>query len=262
MGETLTDEFEAAFDALLAGDEDALNPWLGSGAGARAGLDVYRNTVAKARVDALASLYPTVERLVGPGWFRQAGLIFAAASPPSSPVLDQFGADFPAWLETFAPALDLPYLAPVARLDQAWSRAHCAPDAPTLSSQVATECAPARLFASRASLHPSAQLFWFDWSVPTIWIANRMKTPGVEDAVWETRAEGLLIVRSDQAVTWRRLPRPEWIFLRACQRGRTLGQAAQEAFSVEPTLNLAAMFAGLLTTGALSPLQPEPSPHD
>lgn len=253
------DGFEAAFGALLAGDQEALNPWLGADADDRAGLDVYRNTIAKGRVDALAGLFPTVERLVGRDWFQQAALIFAAASPPTSPVLDLYGAEFPSWLESFSPAKALPYLAPVARLDQAWTQSHRAPDAPVLTSRDATATAPAQLFASCAGLHPSARLFWFDWSVPTVWIANREEVSSGGDVVWEDRSEGLLIVRVDQTVTWRRLSRSEWTFLRACQRGRTLGAAAREAFSAEPTLNLAALFAGLLSTGALTPPQPEPT---
>lgn len=257
MDESGSDGFEAAFTALLAGDEGALSPWLDSDAGDHAGLDVYRNTVAKARVDALAGLYPTVERLVGPDWFRQAGLIFAREAPPSSPVLDLFGADFPSWLETFPPALDLPYLAAVARLDQAWSQAHRAPDAAALSGRVATETSAPRLFSSRASLPPSARLFWFDWTVPSIWIANRAEAYDAASVVWEAQPEGLLIVRHAQVVTWRRLSREEWSFLRACQRGQTLGEAAQAAFAIDPRLNLAAMFAGLLGTGALSNLQSE-----
>ncbi|WP_439477942.1 HvfC/BufC N-terminal domain-containing protein [Brevundimonas sp.] len=262
MDESRSDGFEAAFNASLAGDEHALSPWLDADASDHGGLDVYRNTVAKARVDALAGLYPTIERLVGPDWFRQAGLIFAGVAPPSSPVLDLFGVDFPAWLETFPPALDLPYLAPVARLDQAWSQAHRAPDGATLSGRVATETAPARLFASRSGLHPSARLFWFDWTVPSIWIANRAETLDAREAIWEARPEGLLIFRLEHVVTWRRLSRAEWSFLHACQRGRTFGRAAQDAFSAEPGLNLAAMFAALLSTGALSPLQTESQSHD
>lgn len=257
-----TDGFEAAFDAMLAGDEDVLAPWLRSDPRGQAALAVYRNTVAKARVDALAGLFPTVERLVGRDWFRQAALMFAAASPPSSPVLDAYGSAFPEWLSTFPPALDLPYLAPVARLDQAWSQAHRAPDAPALSGRVVRETAPARLFASRVEMHPSVRLFWFDWTVPTIWIANRADPAAVEDVAWEARAEGLLIVRSANTVTWRRLPRSEWVFLHACQRGRTLGQAALDVLSTEATLDMASTFAGLLTTGAFSHLQPDSPPHD
>ncbi len=257
MDKTVNDGFEAAFTALLAGDEGALDHWLDADTGDQARLDVYRNTVAKGRVDALTGLYPTVERLVGPDWFRQAGLIFASEAPPSSPVLDLFGADFPGWLETFPPALDLPYLAAVARLDQAWSQAHRAPDAAVLSGRVATETPAPRLFSSRASLHPSARLFWFDWTVPSIWIANRAQAFDAAGVAWEAQPEGLLIVRHAQVVTWRRLSRAEWSFLRACQRGRTLGEAAQAAFAVDPRLNLAAMFAGLLEAGALSTLEPE-----
>ena len=257
MDDSVSDGFEAAFSALLAGDEGALSHWLDAGADAQVRLDVYRNTVAKARVDALAGLYPTVARLVGPDWFRQAGLMYASEAPPSSPVLDLFGVDFPTWLETFPPALDLPYLAAVARLDRAWNQAHRASDAPVLSGRVATETPSGRLFSSRAGLHPSARLFWFDWTVPSIWIANRAEASDTADAVWEARPEGLLIVRHEQVVTWRRLSRAEWSFLRACQRGRTLGQAAQDAFAVDPQLNLAAMFAGLLGAGALSNLQTE-----
>lgn len=257
MVEPVSDGFEAAFTSLLAGDDSALDCWLDADTGDQARLDVYRNTVAKGRVDALAGLYPTVERLVGPDWFRQAGLIFANEAPPSSPVLDHFGVDFPGWLKTFPPAHDLPYLAAVARLDQAWSQAHRAPDAAVLSGQVATETPAPRLFSSRASLHPSARLFWFDWTVPSIWIANRAETFDDAGVAWEEQPEGLLIVRHAQVVTWRRLSRAEWSFLRACQRGRTLGEAAQAAFAVDPQLNLAATFALLLGTGALSTLQPE-----
>ena len=258
---TEADTFEAAFHAMLAGDDRALAAWLpGDGLG-EPGLAVYRNTVAKARVDALVGLFPTVERLVGTDWFRQAALTFAGAAPPTSAVLDDYGPAFPDWLAAFPPAQDLPYLAPVARLDLAWSQAHRASDAPSLSSRDTVHLPPARLFTARADLHPSARLFWFDWTVPTIWSANRADGDA-PDAVWEERPEGLLIVRPAGAVTWQRLSHPQWTFLKACRRGDTLGQAAQDAFASDPTLDLGTLFANLLTMGALSPLHPECPPHD
>ena len=263
MHDTLTepDIFETAFDAMLAGDDRALDAWLPTDGSASPGLAVYRNTVAKARVDALAGLFPTVERLVGTDWFRQAALTFAGSAPPTSAVLDDYGLAFPDWLAAFPPAQDLAYLAPVARLDLAWSRAHRAPDARSLSSRDTAHLPPARLFTARAGLHPSAQLFWFDWTVPTIWGANRIDGEA-HDAVWEERPEGLLIVRPAGAVTWHRLSHPQWTFLKACRQGSTLGQAAQDAFATNPALDLGTLFASLLTMGALSPLQPETLPHD
>ena len=263
MHDSLTepDSYETAFNAMLAGDDRALAAWLPADGSAAPGLAVYRNTVAKARADALSGLFPTVERLVGTDWFRQAALIFAEAAPPASAVLDDYGLAFPDWLVAFPPARDLPYLAPVARLDLAWSQAHRAPDAPSLSSRDTAHLAPARLFTARTGLHPSARLCWFDWTVPTIWSANRADGDA-PDAVWEERPEGLLIVRPAGAVTWHRLSHPQWTFLKACRRGDTLGQAAQDAFASDPTLDLGTLFASLLTMGALTPLQPETPPHD
>tara|TARA_R110000787_G_scaffold189580_1_gene301228 strand:- start:443 stop:1234 length:792 start_codon:yes stop_codon:yes gene_type:complete len=258
---TEPDIFETAFDAMLAGDDGALDAWLPDTRSARPGLAVYRNTVAKARVDALAGLFPTVERLVGTDWFRQAALTFAGSAPPTSAILDDYGLAFPDWLTAFPPAQDLPYLAPVARLDLAWSQSHRAPNARSLSSRDTAHLPPARLFTARAGLHPSARLFWFDRTVPTIWIANRIDGE-THDAVWEERPEGLLIVRPAGAVTWHRLSHPQWTFLKACRQGNTLGQAAQDAFATSPALDLGALFASLLTMGALSPLQPETLPHD
>ncbi len=257
MPDRSSDGFEAAFDAMLSGDTGSLEPWLAPGGRDLAVIDVYRNTVAKARLDALEALYPTVLRLVGRDWFRAAGAEFSAASPPQSPVLDTFAADFPDWLDTFPPARDLPYLGAVGRIDQAWMAAHTAADAPILSSGLAAAIPPARLFASTVRLHPSTALFWFDWTVPSIWIANQPRADGDGPCVWDAQGEGLLIVRVGPSVVWHRLSRPQWAFLAACRAGHPLGRAARDAFAADPRLNLSTMFAGLLATSALSILCPE-----
>lgn len=249
--------FHAAFEAVLAGDDRALDPWLAEGVAAHAGLAVYRNTVAKGRVDALAGLYPSIVRLVGADWFRDAALIFAAARRPSHPVLDDYGDDFPDWLERFPPAAGLAYLAPVARLDAAWSRAHRAADAPVLASAALAGLSTPALFAARAVLHPSVSLFWFDWTVVSIWQANRPGAEAVADLAWEARAEGLLLLRPGLTVTSRRLTRLEWVFLDACRRGLTLGEAASAALAHDLSSDLGTLFAGLLTAGAFTRIAPE-----
>lgn len=261
MPERATDGFEAAFDAMLSGDTAALDGWLAPVGQDRSVVDVYRNSVVKARLDALEALYPTVARLVGRDWFRAAGAEFAHGSPPVDPVLDTFAEDFPDWLAGFPPARDLPYLAPVARIDRAWTRAHTAADAQTLSSGTVAAMPPARLFSSTARLHPSIALFWFDWSVASIWIGNQPDAASEKPMVWEERPEGLLIVRADHGVAWRRLARPEWAFLTACRAGHDLGRAARDAFAVDPKMNLSTLFAGLLSASAFSTLHPEPQNH-
>lgn len=256
----MREPFMDAFEAALAGDPVALDPWIGADARALAGLSVYRNTTAKARVDALAALYPTVERLVGSDWFRDAALIFAADQPPAAPVMDAFGAGFPDWLEGFPPAAGLSYLPPVARLDAAWSEAHRAADAPVVIASDLTGVAPAAVFAARAHLHPSVRLFWFDWTAPSIWLANRPDAEPGQTVVWDEAPEGLMILRPRGEVMTRRLTRAEWAFLDACRRGQSLGQAATAALRVDPATGLPSLFAGLLGAGVFTTLDLEPTP--
>jgi hypothetical protein len=248
----MPDPFHDAFEAALAGDAAALAPWL-SDAGSP-GLKVYRNTIARGRAEALAAAYPAVARLTGEDWFRAAALEFAAAHPPSEPAMDRYGAAFPDWLAAFPPARELPYLAPVARLDRAFSEAHAAPDAPMLDAAEAAALDTAALFAARAVPHPSAHVFWFDWSVASIWLSERGYEPA-ETLTWTDRPEGLLVVRPLMTVTPVRLDKPQAAFLRACRDGRTLGQAATAAFAADPTADLRSVFAVLLEARAFTRLR-------
>lgn len=79
------------------------------------GFKVYRNTVLKGCVDALAANFPTVLRLVGEDWFRAAALIHVCAEPPRSVCLIEYGQEFADFLSGFEPAAALPYLPDVAR---------------------------------------------------------------------------------------------------------------------------------------------------
>lgn len=239
----MPEDLHRALDAAIIGPDQALMPWL---AGEGAGLAVYRNTVAKGRADALAGLFPTVQRLVGEDWFRDAALIFAAGHPPTSPVLDEYGQAFPAWLARFEPAQPLPYLPPVARMDLAWSRAHRATDAPVLT---ADGLAGRELFGSRATLHPSVQLFWFDWTAPSIWLANRPDAAPDQVVDWTDRAEGLVLYRPDMTVLHRHLSRAEWLFLDGCRRDLPLGRVALEVLGQAPDTDIAPLFSGLLSAG-------------
>lgn len=251
----MPEAFHIAMHAALDGDEHALAPWLSGGAADRAGLAVYRNTVAKARADALAALYPTIERLVGPDWFCDAALIFARRQPPSGPVMDEYGYGFPDWLETFPPAADLPFLAPVARLDRAWSEAHRAADAPVLTALDVSALSPAALFGARAVLHPAVRLFWFDWTAPSIWTANRPGADPDQPVVWDSSPEGLLLARPRDAVAHHGLSRPQWRLLDACRRGQPLGRAAAALRLDHPTLDLSRLFADLLGLGVFTRLE-------
>lgn len=237
--------FHAPFVAALYGDT-------GCALSRQPGFAIYRNTVLKGCVDALQANFPVVCRLVGEQWFGEVAGRYARQHRPTDRSLLRYGADFPEFLQRFAQAADLPYLAGVARLDQAWLQCHAAADEPVL--------APADLAAHWSGdpgalyLHPcaAARWHWFP-AVPvySIWDANRraMREPQGEpeplSPVWQ--GEGALLVRSAEEVTWMAIDEAGCAFLDGCRSGRSLLQAAMDSGLQDAAL--ADLFARCLQAG-------------
>lgn len=107
--------------ALLAGDPP---PFATHGVlSAAEALRIHRNTVLGALAGALRLSHPTVDMLVGEAFFDRAAGLFGEAHPPRGPSLALYGEGFADFLAAWPPAMELPYLADVARLDFAIDRA-------------------------------------------------------------------------------------------------------------------------------------------
>jgi len=253
----------AAFqDALVAALADRsaapLAAWLPdgerAGEAAPAGLSVYRNTIAKGCVDALAANFPTVASLVGDDWFRAAAALFARETPPAGAALLAYGEGFAEWLERFPPADDLPYLPAMARLDRMWTTALFAPEAEPLAAE-AFALPPETLAAARPRLHPSLAFAWFDRGLPGLWLAARQPEPGEMELA--DAPQGVLIVRPQDKVLSRLLDRAGFAFLDAIARdGASLGEAITAAAEADPAADLAALFAALIADGLFVGLAP------
>ena len=122
---------------------------------------VYRNTSARGTVEALRASFPTVDALLGPDMFTEVALDYRRGTPPSGPVLSDYGADFPAFLARQPWTCELPYLADVARLDRLWLESFLAGGPDPLSSPVNVR--------SRIHLHPAARVAWLSSPALTIW---------------------------------------------------------------------------------------------
>ena len=57
--------------------------------------DVYRNNVTVSLIDALAAVFPATRRITGPDFFRAMARFHVRATPPTSPLLFEYGRDFP-----------------------------------------------------------------------------------------------------------------------------------------------------------------------
>jgi hypothetical protein len=221
---------------------------------------VYRNTVMSGCVDALQANFPSVVRLVGVEWFRAAAATFARAQPPGDGRLLMYGATFADFLAEFEPARDFPYLAGVARLDRLWIEAHTEADAIAVDGAWLATLSPDELGSVCLRPHPAAR--WRvidDLPIYSIWATNRAGIDSTDEIAW--RGEGALLTRPVDAVAWQALERSGAAFLDACARGCPLGEAAGAALEVDVNVDIAALLARLLSSGALIAENPNGTRH-
>lgn len=220
------------------------------------GFKVYRNTVLKASVDALAANYPTIVRLVGENWFRSAALIHACAAPPESPCLIEYGRGFADFLLAFGPAAELPYLSDVARLDRCWTECHIAADEAPLEAAMLATLSEADLL--QGSLQPRASVRW-RWCAGhpayAIWQANREQRDLPDGLDWN--GDGALLSRIDGEIVWQAASIGMCAFLDACAAGDDLQTATTKAVGAEPDVDVARLLGTLISAEAFaSPFVP------
>ncbi len=235
--------------ALLAVDE-AAPPAMAALVGQPA-FAVYRNTVVKACIDALQANYPAVNRLVGDEWIRAAAAVYARKALPGLPMLLEYGADFAGFLAAFEPAAELPYLPGVARLDRCWTEAHIAATEDPLDAAAIAQFAEGNFYRLRLQPHAAARWVWCeDAPAYTIWSRNRSDAQDDTEIDW--RAEGALLTRPRDVVTWRALDRAGCVFLDTCAAGSTVADATQAALDIDSKADLSQLIATLLDAGAFS----------
>ena len=214
--------------------------------------NVYRNNVTVSLIEALATTYPAVQRITGPDFFRAMARAHVRATPPTSPLLFEYGRDFPAFIEGYEHARAMPWLADTARIERAWLDAYHAADATSLEAAALAQVAPERLTALRLAAHPAARVLRSEFAAVTIFSANRSEAPvpRIDGSV----AEDALITRPDFDVIVRHLPPGGAVFASMLIAGQPLGAAAEAAFEESPDFDLATNIAGLIAAGAFTHL--------
>jgi hypothetical protein len=221
-----------------------------AGKGAIKRYNVYRNNVTVSLINALAAVYPAVQRITGAEFFRAMSRFHVRASPPSSPLLFEYGRDFPAFIETYEYARGLPWLADVARIERAWLDAYHAGDAEPLSAKALATFPPERLADAVFTAHPATRIVRSAFSAVTIFAANRSEAAvGSIDA---GTPEDALITRPDAGVIVRHLPKGGAAFLQGLMSGQSLGEAAALALEASPSFDIATNIAGVIEAGAFT----------
>jgi hypothetical protein len=215
---------------------------------------VYRNNVVVSLVNALRAKFPAIERIVGDEFFAAMARVFVTAHPPRSKILHTYGDDFGDFIAAFEPAAELPYLADVARLEAARTRAYHAQDAQPLAPAAFSNIDPQSVGTLRLTLHPSLRVLRSPHPVVTIWAMNAGEIElGPIDL---DTAEDALVLRPYLEVTVHGLPPGSAAFLEALARGLPLGSAAEHAAADDRRFDLTANIAGLVGSGAITAFTP------
>ncbi|SMG01742.1 HvfC/BufC N-terminal domain-containing protein [Burkholderia singularis] len=215
--------------------------------------NVYRNNVTVSLIDALAAIYPAVQRITGVEFFRAMARFHVRATPPVSPLLFEYGRDFPSFIETYEYARDMPWLADTARIERAWLDAYHAADAAPLAAEAFASIDPGSLAQVRFVPHPAARIVRSRYPAVAIFAMNRADGPVTP--LHSGDAEDALVTRPDDDVIVSRLPAGGAVFLIALIEGMPLGAAAQAAFEETDTFDLTANLAAMISAGVFAAVQ-------
>lgn len=214
--------------------------------------NVYRNNVTVSLIDALAAIFPATQRITGVEFFRAMARFHVRDTPPRSPLLFEYGYDFPDFIARYEHAQGMPYLPDTARIERAWLSAYHAANTPPLAAQALTAVPPDLLADVVFVAHPATRIVRSPFPAVTIFAANRQDGPA--ERIEASVPEDALITRPDQEVTVRCLAPGGAAFLMQLLSGRSLGDAAASAFDTAPGFDLAANIAGMIEAGVFSAL--------
>jgi hypothetical protein len=210
---------------------------------------VYRNNVTVSLINALAAVFPATQRITGSDFFRMMARVHVRTTPPKSPLLFEYGREFPAFIERYEHAGSMPWLADVARIERAWLDAYHAADAEPLSPATFAAIPQEQLGDVVLVPHPATRIVCSRYSALTIFSANRTRDP--VPRIDAREPEDALVTRPALDVVVRRLPPGGAVFLSHLIGGKRLASAASAALDERGAeFDLAANIAGMIEAGA------------
>jgi len=184
-----------------------------------------------------------VEQLVGADFFNAMAAAYVAETKPQSAVLIHYGASFADFIQDHEAAQSLPYLADVARFENAWWQAYHAAEAQSFDPQNLARVAPDEWGAIKFLFHPSVQLFTSEMAAVSIWQWHQMK--GNTAPLTAEGMEFAILSRPGREVEVRLISPEGWTFLHELKSGQLLEDAVLATQAQFPAFDLQAHLAAL-----------------
>ncbi len=216
-------------------------------------LAIHRNNFFYATRRALAGLYRTVEALVGVDFFAVMARDFILADPPGSPVMMDYGAEFPSFIARYPAVRDLAYLPDVAAFEWEMHQVRHAAEAKALEPDDLAALSPAALIRLELSLIPAARVFVSDYAVARLWHAHWVEPLKLSSLGSIDEPTCVLIVRRDLEVSVINLTWGQAVLLEGLEGGAGLGVANAMALEEDEAHDISRSNAKLALARCLMP---------
>jgi hypothetical protein len=246
------ERLQARFAEAIFADSASIAGIGGAPSAAESRFNVYRNNVALGLINAVAARYPVVRKLLWDDAFQRVAAQYVRSEPPRSPVLLEYGESFPQFLRTIGEGVAVDYLADIAELESARTRAYHAADAMPLDRGAFAALSPDRLANLRLKFHPSMILLTSRFPVVSIWDTQRHDSDGT---IRNWKPESALVVRPHLHVEVWRLSTGGHKFFAALAAGRSVADAITEA-AVSADFDLAEALSTLISSQAVVAIEP------
>lgn len=215
-------------------------------------LKIYRNNIVGGLTETLIAGFPVLEKLVGKPFLEYMGRSFVLENPPAHGCLNTYGEGFDLFIESFAPAAHLPWLADMARLEIAMNKAYYAPDDTPLSAETLTSIAHDKLHEIRLPLRQSATLLRSPYALTAIRDYCLADAPDHQAPDPGKSGVHLLIYRPDLETLIVDLENSEYAILENLTRGINLGEALEHVLEENPNFDAGRFLGRHLNIGTFS----------
>lgn len=226
-------------DALLANDSDIIETLIQAGnIPPQTRLGIYRNNVFTNLREALRTIFPVINKLVGAEFFNYATDVFIQRYPSPAGDLNRYGGHFADFLADFAPAAELVYLPDVARLEWHAHQVYHASEVPALDLQMLSMVAPNDYGKLQFDFNPACALLEFSYPAHQIWQVNQANYRGDPYVDLNAGSVRLLISRQYNLIVLQPLTNGEWILLNALATGENFASACHNALQTAPDFDV------------------------
>ena len=187
-------------------------------------IDIYRNSIFGGLLKSLTEIYPVTQRLVGNEFFDALCLRYIACTSSHNPDINYYGQTLAEFTAQFEPAMSLPYLPDVMRLEWAWHWALQVKETETSALKTLTTLDAESLSRVTLILTNSASLIRSAFPVLTIWQVNQAEQDGDTAVDLGQGGENILVWRHQRELCMDRLTVSQADFLNAILMQQTLAE--------------------------------------